>query len=492
MSRLITGTSGSDQLDLSQYAGYGPGPRGNWELQGLDGDDTLYAFIVSSFESHSLNGGKGNDFLAISFADGSANAGIGLFGDLGIDTIYYPGTMPAIVSTSTSGGLVQLTLTNNRTLLISPTTEIFSFGESSSTTYYLVEDLVRGEVRDASWDEVYFRAYQNPGSWLTGTNTRDLYLKKTTGSSTSLSLKDSLLVNKYLYEALGSYLQGSEVVTYYIHDQDSREIVDGFYTDTYYHSDAEENAIVSAFNYLDPLIDLDFRRVYSNESSTIDIYCVDQIQGFDDQVIGLTSPLEGWYDVQWKELSMSESLSHDEQVTIIHELGHALGLSHPNNKPSDPRYTTADTIMSYNTNYAVPYPTFTATDIAALQAIWGLENDGSSAQAPATSPAMSTAATIRVERSGAQAVDRITNFTAGRGTITIDPDLFGYDPSFRSVNSAKQLKKAQKSSVDLVYFQPRGELYCNDNLSQKGWGGIGLIAVIEGGPALNAETFVLA
>lgn len=488
MSRSITGTSGSDQLDLSQYAGYGPGPRGNWELLGLDGDDTLYAFIVSSFETHSLNGGKGNDRFAISFADGSANAGIGLFGDLGIDTIYYPGTMPAIVSTSTSGGIVQLTLTNNRTLLISPTVELFSFGDASGTTYYLVEDLVRGEIRNTSWDEVYFRAYENPDSWLTGTNTRDLYLKKTTGSSTNLSLKDSLLVNKYLYEALDSYLQGSEVVTYYIHDQDSTEVVDGFYTTTYRHSDAEENAIVSAFNYLDPLIDLDFKRVYSNESSTIDIYCVDQIQGFDDQVIGLASPLEGWYDVQWKEQSLSEALSHDEQVTIVHELGHALGLSHPNNKPSDPRYTTADTIMSYNINYSIPYPTFTSADIAALQAIWGLENDSSSTQAPSAI----TSATVLVEQSGSQAVDRITNFTAGQGTIAIAPDIFDYEPSFRSVNSAKQLKKAQKSSIDLVYFQPKGELYCNENLGRKGWGDIGLIAVIDGGPLLSAENFVLA
>ncbi len=42
------------------------------------------------------------------------------------------------------------------------------------------------------------------------------------------------------------------------------------------------------------------------------------------------------------------SLGTEGFTTLLHELGHALGLIHPNNSPYDPAYTVQTTIMSYN------------------------------------------------------------------------------------------------------------------------------------------------
>ena len=37
-----------------------------------------------------------------------------------------------------------------------------------------------------------------------------------------------------------------------------------------------------------------------------------------------------------------------EKNTLIHEIGHTRGLSHPKNDPSNVKWNTQDTVMSYN------------------------------------------------------------------------------------------------------------------------------------------------
>ena len=61
--------------------------------------------------------------------------------------------------------------------------------------------------------------------------------------------------------------------------------------------------------------------------------------------------------------------------TIVHEIGHALGLSHPFEDPTNGNWTTEDTVMSYNISPDGWDTWFSDLDIAALMQIWGVEDD---------------------------------------------------------------------------------------------------------------------
>ena len=93
-------------------------------------------------------------------------------------------------------------------------------------------------------------------------------------------------------------------------------------------------------------------------------------------------------------------------------------------------------------------------------------------------------------------VDRIIGFNIEAGDqLTLAKSAFpGIDTlSFRSVSSRRSLRKASRSSVDIVYLQSSGELYFNANGTSKGFGSDGgLFAVLEQKPALGSAQLQLA
>jgi hypothetical protein len=92
-------------------------------------------------------------------------------------------------------------------------------------------------------------------------------------------------------------------------------------------------------------------------------------------------------------------------------------------------------------------------------------------------------------------VDRILNFSPSDGdALALSRKRFsGIDKlDFTQVDTKKELKSAARGDFDVIYLEPRGELYFNQNADARGFGrGGGLFAILETAPSISSEQFML-
>ncbi len=228
--------------------------------------------------------------------------------------------------------------------------------------------------------------------------------------------------------------------------------IPGWSYNAYPFDSAELTAFTTAMSIIESVCNIDFVQTqytsnYSYQSNIV-FYCVDSYFFGDSGVLGMFEVPDGTYSsnygyFNWQGASWTLNGSYnllpgsDGFNTIIHELGHGLGLAHPHDggygdNPTvfpgvDNSGDTGDyglnqgiwTVMSYNSdwdsqpgaaNYSYGYGILGAFDIAALQAIYGVNtayNTGSNTYYLPTANAVGTGWFSLWDAGG---VDAISNY----------------------------------------------------------------------------------
>lgn len=281
-----------------------------------------------------------------------------------------------------------------------------------------------------------------------------------------------------------------QTLRWYVHDGPSITRSLATTGDTFTVLDPKPEAISfieETFEFLDTKLELDFERTYSIESSQINILGVSAgslAANAGADVMGYATPqlaLDfGYVDVV---VGLEENIEALKYV-LIHEIGHALGLSHPENEGAAAGFSSSDTVMSYN---APPYfSSYRDLDIAALQSIWGEE--GSYTDDPIISGGSSLISLSRDET-------RRSKFTNGSSSLMVDTNIFDVDQVklVGTARTSRQYRKlVKKNKSHFIYSSYSGVLSYDSNLDSRGFGSIDQVAVLTNKPrSLSTSDFTL-
>ena len=179
-----------------------------------------------------------------------------------------------------------------------------------------------------------------------------------------MSFSINAIIDREWHNALQDFSGNDNIVEYYIFKRqgDGEEYDDKQVA----LSLTEISQIRHTFGQLSNITGTRFIETSDYNNAPINVYSVSEYD--EDDTVGETSMNDGWYDVTWKNRG-GGLMTEQETLTLIHEIGHAAGLDHPNGDGYEDGWDDTISVMSYNEGDFVP-KTFRELDIRALQSLF--------------------------------------------------------------------------------------------------------------------------